>query len=171
MFLSEPAPPQPPLRCRHHPCAADAAAALPAVATLLLRPSHCRCVAVTPSIAIAVALPLRCPLPPLLVDCCLLPQRAVLPWQEGVAMVAEWQRYKKLSNSLVVTRWLPRMPVNPAHTIGGTQHVRWVLGEGGVGMGILGLLCSSRALPGSWLVWTSHHHGVGKMPVKVNFWR
>ncbi len=93
-----------------------------------------QCVAVAPSIVVAIALPSHRPSPPLLVDCCILPQCALLPWQEGVAVVAEWRRYKKLSNSLVVTRWTPRMPVNPTHTIGGTQHVGWVLGEGGVSL-------------------------------------
>ena len=32
----------------------------------------------------------------------------------------------------MVTRWPPRTPVNPVHTIGGTRRVRGVLGEGGV---------------------------------------
>jgi hypothetical protein len=33
--------------------------------------THCRCVAVAPSTACAVALPLHCSLPPLLIDCCI----------------------------------------------------------------------------------------------------
>ena len=71
--------PQPLPGCCRQPCAANAAATLPAFAALLLRPLHCRCVAVAPSIAIAVVLPSRCPLPPSLVDCCFLPQRVLLP--------------------------------------------------------------------------------------------
>ncbi len=34
----------------------------------------------------------------------------------------------------MVTRWPPRTPVNPAHTIGGMRGVRGVLGEGGVSL-------------------------------------
>jgi hypothetical protein len=85
----QPLPLWPPLRCRRHSCAADAATTLPTIAAPLLRPLHCRRVAILPSIAVAVVLLLRCPSPPSLVDCCLLPQRALLSQQEGVAMVVE----------------------------------------------------------------------------------
>ena len=53
---------------------------------------------------------------------------------------------KKLSNLWVVTRWSLQMPVDPAHTIGGTPH--WgVLGEGP--MSLAGRVCTQSLCEGT----------------------
>ena len=145
----QPPPPRPPPPCRRQPSAADAATNL----ALPMPPPSCpplphRCC----GRRIAIALSSRCPL--LLLSCCHHDVHhhhcwLIVVFYPSTRCSCRVRRIQKLSNSLVVTRWPPWMPVNSTHMIGGTRRVGWVLGEGGVGMGFLGLPCSSHVLPGS----------------------